>query len=235
MIGIYKITNPSGKIYIGQSVDIKRRFIDYKKSLKKQQIRLYNSIKKYGYENHIFEVVEECNIELLNKRERYWQDYYNVLSNNGLNCRLTKTDDKSGRLSNETIQKLKNKDSSYLKGNLFRKNSLHSEDTKKQIRNTLIQNSKKPSYKNAMAGKCGELNPFYGKKHTKETLQKIQETRIKNFKPNQFRNGTILLDNSTGIFYNSIGEASYCLGIKKSTLKAQILGTNKNKTNLIKV
>lgn len=235
MIGIYKITNPSGKIYIGQSVDIKRRFIDYKKSLKKQQIRLYNSIKKYGYENHIFEVIEECNIELLNERERYWQDYYNVLSNNGLNCRLTKTNDKSGRLSNETIQKLKNKDSSYLKGNLFRKNILHSEDIKKQIRNTLIQNSKKPGYKNSMTGKCGELNPFYGKKHTKETLQKIQENRIKNFKPNQFRNGTILLDNSTGIFYNSIGEAAYCLGIKKSTLKAQILGTNKNKTNLIKV
>lgn len=235
MTGIYKITNPSGKIYIGQSVDIKRRFIDYKKSLKKQQIRLYNSIKKYGYENHIFEVVEECNIESLNERERYWQDFYNVLSNSGLNCRLTKTDDKTGRLSNETIQKLKNKDYSYLKGNLFRKNILHSEDIKKQIRNTLIENSKKPGYKNAMTGNFGELNPFYGKKHTKETLQKIQETRIKNFKPNQFKNGTLLLDNSTGIFYNSIGEAAFCLGIKKPTLKAQILGKNKNKTNLIKV
>lgn len=48
MIGIYKITSPSGKIYIGQSVNIERRFLDYKKSLKKSQIKLYNSIKKYG-------------------------------------------------------------------------------------------------------------------------------------------------------------------------------------------
>jgi hypothetical protein len=28
--GIYKITSPSGKVYIGQSVDIKRRFTTYK-------------------------------------------------------------------------------------------------------------------------------------------------------------------------------------------------------------
>lgn len=28
--GIYKITSPSGKIYIGQSIDIKRRWLDYK-------------------------------------------------------------------------------------------------------------------------------------------------------------------------------------------------------------
>ncbi len=31
MIGIYKITNPEGKIYIGQSIDIDRRFKEYKR------------------------------------------------------------------------------------------------------------------------------------------------------------------------------------------------------------
>ena len=29
MIGIYKITSPSGKVYIGQSIDIERRWKKY--------------------------------------------------------------------------------------------------------------------------------------------------------------------------------------------------------------
>jgi group I intron endonuclease len=234
MIGIYKITSPSNKVYIGQSVNIERRFLDYKKSLKKQQIKLFNSIKKYGYENHIFEVIEECSIELLNERERYWQEYYNCVED-GLNCRYTKTDDKSGSLSKETINKLKNKNVDYLKGNSFRTGIKHSEEIKQQIRNTLIENSKKDNYFNGMTGKFGSLNPFYGKKHSKETILKIKETYKKNFKENKFKKGFILIDLSTGIFYNSIGEASFCLCINKSSLKAMLSGKFKNKTNLIKI
>lgn len=30
MIGIYKITNPNGKVYIGQSIDLERRLYYYK-------------------------------------------------------------------------------------------------------------------------------------------------------------------------------------------------------------
>ena len=33
MIGIYKITNPSGKIYIGQSINIENRKKIYSKSI----------------------------------------------------------------------------------------------------------------------------------------------------------------------------------------------------------
>ena len=234
MIGIYKITSPSGKIYIGQSVNIERRFLDYKKSLKKTQIKLYNSLKKYGYKNHIFEIIEECSVELLNERERYYQDFFNCVEN-GLNCRYTRTNEKSGKLSKETINKLKNKNVDYLKGNSFRKGIKHSEEIKQKIRNTLIENSKKDNYFNAMKGKFGSLNPFFEKKHSEETIRKIKETNSKNFKENTFKKGTLLIDLSTGIFYNSIGEASYCLCINKSTLKAILSGKFKNKTNLIKV
>ena len=38
MIGIYKITSPTGKIYIGQSINLKRRFRDYKKLTNKIKI-----------------------------------------------------------------------------------------------------------------------------------------------------------------------------------------------------
>ena len=106
MIGIYKITSPSNKVYIGQSIDVENRLKRYKYFVSKKQTRLYYSILKYGYDNHTYEVVEECKVEELNEseRERYWQDFYDCL-NNGLNCRLTTTKDISGYVSAETKEK----------------------------------------------------------------------------------------------------------------------------------
>jgi group I intron endonuclease len=106
MIGIYKITSPTGKVYIGQAVDITGRKKKYSRLSCKKQPRLYNSLLKYGFSEHIFEVVEECEVEELNTRERYWQDFYNVLGNRGLNCKLTETENISGHLSEETKRKI---------------------------------------------------------------------------------------------------------------------------------
>jgi group I intron endonuclease len=107
MIGIYKITNPKGRIYIGQSVSIEKRRNNYSKLRDcKKQPRLYNSLVKYGFSKHIFETIEECKVEDLNTRERHWQDFYDVLGENGLNCRLTKTGDKSGYCSPEVGEKV---------------------------------------------------------------------------------------------------------------------------------
>ncbi len=119
MIGIYKITNPKGKIYIGQSININKRFQYYKKLHCKKQILIYRSLYKYGVENHIFEIIEECEIEQLNNRERYWQDFYNVLSKNGLNCVLVENNNVKKILSKETKNKIsrtiKNKPESFKK------------------------------------------------------------------------------------------------------------------------
>jgi group I intron endonuclease len=105
MIGIYKITNPSGKIYIGQSTKIKTRTNFYKTYNCKKQPKLLNSLKKYGWEQHIFEMIEECSIEQLNEREIYWGIFFNVLGKNGLNLRLGKG---RGACSEETKQKMRN-------------------------------------------------------------------------------------------------------------------------------
>jgi group I intron endonuclease len=106
MIGIYKITSPSGKVYIGQSVYIERRESAYSNLRDcKNQTKLYNSLAKYGFSEHIFEIIEQCTIEELNTRERYWQDFYNVLGPEGLNCRLTTTADRSGKVSEDSLAK----------------------------------------------------------------------------------------------------------------------------------
>jgi group I intron endonuclease len=106
IVGIYKITNPKGKIYIGQSVNISKRFSKYQHiRLQDQQPRLYNSIKKYGFQNHIFEIVEECLVAFLDEKELYWGEYFNVLGGNGLNCRLGHG---KGYLREETKEKIGN-------------------------------------------------------------------------------------------------------------------------------
>lgn len=107
MIGIYKITNPKGKIYIGQSRDLEKRKFQYSKYLKRycRQLKLVNSINKYGWELHIFEIIEYCNFDLLNIKERYWQEFYNSIEK-GLNCIYTKTKDKPALFGLETRNRM---------------------------------------------------------------------------------------------------------------------------------
>ena len=109
MIGIYKITNPNGKIYIGQTVNIEKRFKEYKNihATLKPQIKIYNSLKKYGPENHKFEIIEECFLDQLNEREIYWGMYFKTLESEfGLNLRLGKG---RGLVSQETKNKIGDK------------------------------------------------------------------------------------------------------------------------------
>lgn len=94
MIGIYKITSPTGRIYIGQSIDISRRFYSYKRCDCKNSVKLYRSLLKHGANKHTFEVVELCDTNKLNERERYFQELFNANSDENLNCLLTKTETK---------------------------------------------------------------------------------------------------------------------------------------------
>jgi group I intron endonuclease len=88
IIGIYKIVSPSRKIYIGQSQDIYKRLKKYSFYNCKSQIKLYNSLKKHGFEKHTFEIIEECHVKQLNEKEIYWGLKYEVLGENGLNFKL---------------------------------------------------------------------------------------------------------------------------------------------------
>jgi group I intron endonuclease len=123
IIGIYKITNPKGKIYIGQSINIDRRFKEYKTLQCKQQPKIYNSLKKYNPENHIFEIIEECILEQLNDKELYWKLYYDCV-NKGLNCELY--DKGVGPKSEITKQKI----SLSQKGNKYNLGKKRTKETK---------------------------------------------------------------------------------------------------------
>jgi group I intron endonuclease len=91
MIGIYKITNNiNGKYYIGQSIDIDRRWYDHKyKAFNKNDISynsaIHSAMRKYGLKNFTLSIIEECQEEDLDKKERYWINQLNSLVPNGYN------------------------------------------------------------------------------------------------------------------------------------------------------
>lgn len=75
--GIYYITSPSGKRYIGSSVDCARRFSGHKTALRKGSHHcdgLQAACNKYGLENLTFAVVERCVPDQLIVREQYHLD-----------------------------------------------------------------------------------------------------------------------------------------------------------------
>lgn len=79
MIGIYKIENKiNGKIYIGQSINIKIRWQQHEREANsnRRSAPLYNALRKYGIDNFTFEVLEECPQEMLNEREIFWIAHY---------------------------------------------------------------------------------------------------------------------------------------------------------------
>lgn len=78
--GIYKITNRINKhLYIGQSRDIYNRWRQHKANFesRSRDTMLYQAMRKYGIENFEFEIVEECNPQLLDEREIYYIQKYN--------------------------------------------------------------------------------------------------------------------------------------------------------------
>lgn len=81
MIGIYQIISPSNKVYIGQSINLNNRFKFYEKLKCKQQPQIFNSLLKYGFENHKIEILEECSLEMLNERENFYKTQF--IKNNG--------------------------------------------------------------------------------------------------------------------------------------------------------
>lgn len=215
MKGIYKITSPSGKIYIGQSKDINKRFKAYYRKLGKSQPRLYNSFKKYGIENHIFEVIEECLFEELNNRERYWQEYYEVVEK-GLNCIYVNDDEKKLEFSEESKVKIsetlkKNYKNGYISPTLGIKRS---ETSIKNMSNSQIiswdnyEKRKKQSETIKNLYNNGYIHPNLGKKASCELKKKLSESQLKLIASGHIPNNSKMVINlDTGIFYDSAKKA----------------------------
>jgi len=80
--GIYKITNQkTGECYIGQAVDIRRRWMDHCKAGlgidTPQGNQLYAAMLQDGLDSFSFELLLECASNQLNEKEKYFIELYN--------------------------------------------------------------------------------------------------------------------------------------------------------------
>jgi group I intron endonuclease len=170
---IYKITNPNGKIYIGQTTRLNDRITSYRNgnNVKSQQL-IYNSIKKYGWYNHTFEVLTEVSTDIIYETEiRYIEEYksFHKENENGLN--MTKGGDGVlGRKDTpETIQKRIN-------SILGRK---HSEETKKlmsKLKKGKTSHNKGIPCADATKDKISKANK--GRQPSFGTIEKRNKTRL---------------------------------------------------------
>lgn len=246
MIGIYKITSPSGRIYIGQSTDIETRWKAYKSiaySVRKQTM-VYRSLLKYGSDNHTFEIIEECNVEDLNNREGFWQDFYDSV-NSGLNCSRVKSDDRSGYFSSESRKRLSIaltgrkiprhivEKSKALRGDTKGKNhyaSIPVENYKTGvIYDSIVEASLKENYNHTT------LHQYLTGAVANPTYLRFLDVNLRPIGGEVYihRKAKIILDLETGVFYYSMEDAakhsSYC----KQTINRMLSGKCTNKTNLV--
>lgn len=71
---IYMIISPSGKKYVGKTVNMKSRMYSYKSGYCKSQVKLHASFAKYGFDQHKVEIIWQgaCSDDELSIIEIFW-------------------------------------------------------------------------------------------------------------------------------------------------------------------
>lgn len=81
---IYCIESPIGAVYIGQTRDFNKRVAQYRSLNCVNQIKIYRSLKKYGFENHKFEKIHHFfHNERQELLDTYEKSYIKLFRENG--------------------------------------------------------------------------------------------------------------------------------------------------------
>ncbi len=211
---IYEFVNKiNGKIYVGQAKDFKSRLRCHKYHTKsnKKNSPFYAALRKYGWDNFIINIIEECDVEILNEREEYWIEEKNCLYPYGYNLM------KGGNqyeMSDETKKKI----SESRKGIKF--SDKHIENLKKShMGNKLSEETKK---------KISEINK--GKIHSEDTRLKLRYSNPNRKKVGRFDDkGNLIckyesIKEAARILQCNVGHLSECCRGKRKMIK--ILGSD---------
>lgn len=189
-IVIYKITSPSGRIYIGQTRNFIKRVSDYRCKGGKGQPYLHNSINKYGFERHIIEIICELPYDteqfIVNQYEKLYHDAFVSVGLKTMNSRECGS---NGKMSNESIEKIR-------AAGIGRKLS---QVTRDKIRKYNLSVGKRPPN-------------HLGRKRSQETCRKMSVVRTGEKKSEEAKRNiglamsVPLIDIECGVYYNSFRE-----------------------------
>ncbi len=217
---IYRITNKTnGNQYIGQTLrTLSVRINEHKyESSVGTNYPLYNAIRKYGFNNFVFEKIDIAkDVNSLNDLEQYYIEYFNTLKPNGYNLNLgggnkSPSEETRKKMSESAKNKPAMSKETLLKFISSRIGKKNSESHNKKISEAQI------GEKNHMFGKIGENNPNFGRKSSKETCEKISKSKKGKKNPNlglSKRKKIFCLNNNQ--IYDSVKIASLNLPVSRS-------------------
>lgn len=194
MICVYKITSPSGKIYIGSTINYARRVRSYKNLICSGQKKLYNSFVKYGFDTHSIEVLQECeNKDELRKLEAVHGALNDCLGVNGLNLNLPKLSEEYECISESTRLKIR----------------------ESQKGKTPWNKGKRWTSEALSISKKGQPSPMKGKKFSEERLKTHGKSRL-----GKFNKGRLVLNIYNGVFFDSVVLACDGTSYNHNTLRS---------------
>lgn len=197
--GIYQIRNKKdGKVYIGSSSNIEKRFRTHILNLRKgihHSIYLQRAWKKYGKNCFIFEIIKKCKDTKLIETEQKYLDSYNPKYNISLDAIAPM---KRRKHSKKTLAKFKKR-----KVRSGKDNPMFGKKWSKELRKKILRSRK-------------------GYKHSKETKLKMSETskrlnRVKDLEKVRHLSYRKIID-SNGNKFKSMVECAKFWGISPATI-----------------
>lgn len=167
---IYVFTNKiNGKQYVGQTINIEDRYKQHRKDSKNKDKKpnsiFYRAIRKYGFDNFDFKVIEtDIDISEIHEREKFWIKELNTMKPNGYNL----TEGGEGTFGYRHTEESKKKMSEMKKGVPAKPKS---EETRRKL--SEANRGKKLSEETKI--KIGNANR--GRKLTDEHKKRISETQ----------------------------------------------------------
>ena len=178
-IGIYIIRNKiNGKVYIGQSKMLNRRYSGHLYRIKRSEHHneiLQKAFDKYGIENFEYDILEEVSdINTLNKREKFWIDFYGGLNSD-------KVYNLKDPLLNEYSDYVRNKMS---KNNIGKNNPNYGNKWTKEMKEKAANRKKGKSWEElygeekAKEMKKNAAKSQEGRVHSEQTKEKIRQHNV---------------------------------------------------------
>lgn len=234
MVGIYKIKNiVTNKEYLGSSKEIEVRFKRHLRDLKNgkhHNTHLQRSWDKYGEDNFKFQIIEECEIDdLLNMEQHYLDmniDGYNIGKTTSGGDNISNHPDRDDIVYRMTISLNKRYNDMAVLARKLKYGRLKEDNPNWRGGTTFCECGTRinTTTKSCIIcqDRCGENNPFYGKKHSEETKGLLSKKgKERGYVGTQ--NISIIID---GVKYMSLGEASVELEIPITTIRWRVKSKN---------
>lgn len=172
--GIYLITHKeTSQKYVGQSIDIGRRWRHHIMGYDIEHSRVERAIRKHGVDKFNFQIITELpnDIKLLNCHEKYWMKFYNTYEDKN-HYNLTPGGDFNPMRVPEIVERISGKNHSFY-------GQHHTEETRRKISEAKkgVSYGRNFAVSESNRRRAGKNHPLYGKSPSEETLKKQSESK----------------------------------------------------------